>query len=88
MISDKVVVRRLGIVNYQDVFDRMRQFSSKRDADTVDEIWLLQHQPVFTQGYSCKHVPVGSTDIPVISTDRGGQITYSWSGSGNRISST
>ena len=76
MISDKVVVRRLGLVNYQDAFDRMRLFSSKRDDDTVDEFWLLQHQPVFTQGYSCRHVPVGSTDIPVISTDRGGQITY------------
>ena len=76
MITDKVVVRRLGLVNYQDAFDRMRLFSSKRDADTVDEFWLLQHQPVYTQGYSCKLVPVGSTDIPVISTDRGGQITY------------
>ena len=76
MINDQVVVRRLGLVNYQDAFDRMRLFSSKRDADTLDEFWLLQHQPVFTQGYSCKRVPVGSTDIPVIPTDRGGQITY------------
>ena len=76
MKNDQVVVRRLGFVNYQDAFDRMQLFSSKRDADTVDEFWLLQHQPVFTQGYSCKHVPVGSTNIPVIPTDRGGQITY------------
>ncbi len=55
----------------------MRAFTDRRDAATVDEIWLTEHQPVFTQGQSGKaeHV-LAPGDIPVVQTDRGGQVTY------------
>ena len=54
----------------------MQSFTQQRSADTTDEIWLVQHYPVFTQGLSCSELPFRSTNIEVIHTDRGGQITY------------
>jgi lipoyl(octanoyl) transferase len=54
----------------------MKAFTGNRSADSPDEIWLLQHAPVFTQGQSCSDVPVGHEHIPVVHSDRGGQITY------------
>lgn len=55
----------------------MREFTDQRQADTIDELWLLQHPPVFTQGQAGKaeHL-LNPHDIPVIQSDRGGQITY------------
>ena len=76
MTSNQVVVRKSGLVPYQQAFDEMRRFSVERDSDTADELWVLEHEPVYTLGYSCKSRPRGITKIPVISTDRGGQITY------------
>jgi lipoyl(octanoyl) transferase len=71
------VVHTLGLVEYQPTWDAMKHFTAARTADTRDEIWLLQHPPVYTQGLAGKpeHL-LRSTDIPVVKIDRGGQITY------------
>lgn len=70
-------VHTLGLVEYQPTWDAMRQFTAHRTADTRDEIWLLQHPPIYTQGLAGKpeHLLRGS-NIPVVKIDRGGQITY------------
>jgi|TARA_R110001583_G_scaffold707_15_gene6449 lipoyl(octanoyl) transferase len=72
-----VVVRRLGLVDYQPCYQQMVSFTAQRQPDTPDEIWLLQHPRVFTQGQAGKaeHLLVPG-DIPVLQTDRGGQVTY------------
>lgn len=72
-----LLVRNLGRQSYQETYARMRQFTDERDADTPDEIWLLEHDPVFTQGQAGKeeHLLMPG-DIPVVQTDRGGQVTY------------
>ena len=71
------VVRDLGLVDYEPTWARMKAFTDSRTAQTPDEIWCLQHSPVFTQGLggSPAHV-LAPGDIPVIKTDRGGQVTY------------
>jgi lipoyl(octanoyl) transferase len=71
------VVRELGLVDYLPTLDAMRQFTDARCADSPDELWLLQHPSVFTQGQAGKteHV-LAPGDIPVIQVDRGGQVTY------------
>lgn len=70
-------VRHLGIVDYISVYQAMQAFTNKRLPDTEDELWLCQHPAVFTQGLSGKaeHLIVPNT-IPLIQTDRGGQITF------------
>lgn len=73
-----LIVRWLGVNQpYLDTWAAMKQFTQTRDEHTPDEIWLLEHAPVFTQGQNGKaeHV-LNPGDIPVIQTDRGGQITY------------
>lgn len=69
--------RQLGLADYQTVYDEMTAFTEQRSGDTADELWLLQHPPVFTQGQAGKaeHL-LFPGDIPVIQTDRGGQVTY------------
>ena len=64
-------------MDYQPTLDAMRSFTDERGADTPDELWLLQHPRVFTQGQAGKaeHV-LAPGDIPVIQVDRGGQVTY------------
>lgn len=70
-------IRSPGLVSYQDSWQAMRDFTSERDASTADEIWLLQHPQVFTLGQAGKAEHLLSTgDIPVLNTDRGGQVTY------------
>lgn len=71
------LVRKLGRVEYLPVWERMRDFTDRRTADSPDEIWLLQHPPVFTQGQAgrAEHV-LAPGDIPVVQADRGGQVTY------------
>jgi lipoyl(octanoyl) transferase len=70
-------VRRLGRVEYQRAYDRMREFSATRTATTPDELWLLEHPPVYTLGQAGKpeHLLRGN-GIPVARVDRGGQVTY------------
>lgn len=72
-----LIVRNLGIQDYQHVWHNMQAFTDNRTADTPDEIWLVQHPSVFTQGQAGKpeHL-LQRTDIPVVQSDRGGQITY------------
>lgn len=72
-----LVVRHLGLVEYQPTLESMRQLTRERDEQTSDEIWLLQHPRVFTQGQAGKaeHV-LAAGDIPVIQVERGGQVTY------------
>ena len=68
---------RLGRRDYLPVFQAMRDFNDRRTADTEDELWIVEHNPVFTQGLAGKaeHLLVRD-DIPVVQIDRGGQITY------------
>tara|TARA_Y100000588_G_scaffold273660_2_gene289569 strand:+ start:523 stop:1155 length:633 start_codon:yes stop_codon:yes gene_type:complete len=69
--------RRLGIRDYAATMDEMRSWTQARAPNTADEIWFLQHEPVYTQGVSCSEsVREGDTDIPLVKSDRGGQITY------------
>lgn len=71
------VVRALGTVPYEDCWHAMKNFTEQRDATTPDEIWWVEHPPVFTQGQAGKAEHVLMTgDIPVVQTDRGGQVTY------------
>jgi len=70
-------IKFLGQVEYQPTWDAMKQFTAQRARDTRDEIWMLQHPPVYTQGLAGKaeHV-LRANGIPVVNIDRGGQITY------------
>src|SRR5262245_31127315 len=71
------VIRRLGLVEYQPTWDAMKRFTDERSADTPDEIWFLEHPPVFTLGMNAKREHVlAPGDIPVVQIDRGGQVTY------------
>ena len=72
-----VLVKDLGRTQYCEVFDQMRAFTNERNQTTPDEIWLTEHEPVFTQGQAGKaeHLLAPGT-IPVVQTDRGGQVTY------------
>jgi len=72
-----VFVRQLGLQPYEQVWRQMKAFTDARTEHTVDEIWLLQHEPVFTLGQAGKaeHL-LAPGDIPVIKSDRGGQVTY------------
>jgi lipoyl(octanoyl) transferase len=72
-----ITVRRLGLVGYQEAWEAMRRFTDERDDDTLDELWLLQHPPVYTLGLAGRTEHLLDTgDIPVIACDRGGQVTY------------
>lgn len=74
---NQIIIRFLGMQDYQTCWQAMRQFTDQRDATTQDEIWLLEHHAVFTQGQNGKpeHLLYPGT-IPVIQVDRGGQVTY------------
>lgn len=72
-----MLVKRLGRVDYEPTFAAMRAFTAARRPDTADEVWLCEHPPVFTQGIAGKdeHV-LDAGAVPVVRTDRGGQVTY------------
>lgn len=72
-----LVFRDRGLCDYEPIWAEMQTFTDQRTADTADEIWMLQHPPVFTVGLngSMQHV-LAPGDIPVINIDRGGQVTY------------
>ena len=75
--TSQLLVRRLGRRPYEPVWKAMRDFTDARDESTPDELWLVEHDPVFTQGLAGKpeHL-INPNDIPVVQTDRGGQVTY------------
>ncbi len=72
-----LLVRHLGEVDYHGTWQKMQDFTNTRDKDTPDELWFLQHPPVYTLGKNGKpeHV-LNAAEIPVINSDRGGQVTY------------
>lgn len=74
-LVDEVVVRQLGITPYVATFDAMRKFTAERGGATADELWLTEHPPVYTLGQGAAPVAPGN-GIPVIQTDRGGEVTY------------
>ena len=72
-----MISRRLGVVAYEPTWRAMRAFNDARAADTPDQLWLLEHPPVFTLGLAGRREHVlAPGDIPVVATDRGGQVTY------------
>lgn len=73
----RLIVRQLGLTDYEPIWRAMQSFTDSRQQDTPDELWLLSHRPVFTQGQAGKaeHV-LAPGQIPVIQIDRGGQVTY------------
>ncbi len=77
MSQETILIRQLGLKPYEPVSQAMHDFTDTRDDTTRDEIWLVEHPSVFTQGQAGKaeHVLVPG-DIPVIQSDRGGQVTY------------
>jgi lipoyl(octanoyl) transferase len=72
-----IIVRDLGVQLYTPIWQKMQKFTDSRNSSNVDEIWLTEHQPVFTQGQAGKeeHILMAS-DIPIVPVDRGGQVTY------------
>ncbi|MBP2196845.1 lipoyl(octanoyl) transferase LipB [Pantoea cypripedii] len=77
MSANTLLVRQLGQRDWQPISDAMHRFTDQRDSDTPDEVWLVEHNPVFTQGQAGKaeHLLMPG-DIPVVQSDRGGQVTY------------
>jgi lipoyl(octanoyl) transferase len=72
-----LIVRELGLQPYQQVWQDMQRFTDQRADSTADELWLLQHTPVFTLGKNGKPEHIhDAADIPVVKSDRGGQVTY------------
>ncbi|MGB8337482.1 MAG: lipoyl(octanoyl) transferase LipB [Burkholderiales bacterium] len=73
----KIKIKNLGLIDYAATYQAMQDFNAQRGASTPDEIWLLEHPPVFTLGLAGKteHI-LDAGKIPVIKIDRGGQVTY------------
>lgn len=76
-MQNKLIVKKLGRQDYEPVWKAMHKFTDERTEEDVDQVWLVEHNPVFTQGQAGKaeHV-LNAGDIPVIQSDRGGQVTY------------
>jgi lipoyl(octanoyl) transferase len=74
-VVDDLVIKRLGQVPYLPTLDAMRRFTAARTDSTPDELWLLEHPPVYTLGQGAAAVAV-SNGIPVVPADRGGEVTY------------
>jgi len=72
-----MIVRQLGRADYVRTWHAMREFNAQRNSNTDDELWLVEHPPVFTLGQAGRRAHLlAASDIPVIATDRGGQVTY------------
>ena len=84
MPAGALVVRRLGRVAYAPTWQRLKDFVDARDETTADELWLLEHDPVYTLGLAGDPAHVlNAGDTPVVKTDRGGQVT--WHGPGQLV---
>jgi len=77
-VTERILVRKLGKAEYQPTVEAMREFTARRGADTADELWLLEHPPVYTLGLAADaaHGPRPGCGIPVVQVERGGEITY------------
>lgn len=78
VVAEKILVKRLGRAAYLPVLEAMREFTARRDAATPDELWLVEHPPVYTRGLAADpaHGPRLASGIPVVQVERGGEITY------------
>lgn len=77
VVSHPLLIRELGVCDYEPTWQAMREFTELRNQDTADEFWYLQHPPVFTMGLNARREHLlHPGDIPVINVDRGGQVTY------------
>jgi lipoyl(octanoyl) transferase len=74
-VSEQAVVRRLGRAAYEPTWQAMREFTRMRSDTTADELWLVEHPPVYTLGQAARSVQVAN-GIPVVQSDRGGEVTY------------
>jgi lipoyl(octanoyl) transferase len=72
-----LIIRELGLTDYHDTLRKMQEFTQNRDEKTLDEIWILEHSAVYTQGQAGKaeHI-LNHNQIPIVQSDRGGQVTY------------
>ncbi len=72
------IIKKLGHTDYQQCWTAMKHFTESRNLNTNDELWIVEHDPVFTLGLAGKeeHILIKEHDIPIIRTDRGGQVTY------------
>ncbi len=76
-LADTIIIKSLGRQPYEPVWHAMQSFTEQRNIETPDEIWLLEHEPVFTLGRNGKEEHIlRKTDIPIVPIDRGGQVTY------------
>lgn len=71
-------IKLIGKIDYHECWEQMKNFTEQRDTNTPDELWLVEHDPVFTLGLAGKeeHILIKEHDIPIIRSDRGGQVTY------------
>src|SRR5471030_1178068 len=76
--TEAALIRHLGLADYDSTFAAMRAFTDARTPDTRDELWIVEHPPVFTLGMGADrgHLLAGASAIPVVQTDRGGEVTY------------
>lgn len=76
-MHNQLVIKHLGRQDYEPIWQAMHDFTDNRTEETADEVWLVEHNPVFTQGQAGKAEHLLNTgDIPVVQSDRGGQVTY------------
>ena len=77
-VLEGVRLVNMGLSDYEPTIGAMREFTARRDAETPDELWLLEHPPVYTLGLAADaaHGPRGDTGIPLVQVERGGEITY------------
>ena len=72
-----MIIKDLGLTEYNDIYQAMRDFTDERNYGTENEFWITEHNPVFTQGLAGKEEHILQlSNIPIVPTDRGGQVTY------------
>ena len=78
LVAEKILIKKFGTTEYLPTVEAMREFTARRNAGTSDELWLLEHPPVYTLGLAADaaHGPKRDTGIPVVQVERGGEITY------------
>lgn len=78
LVAERIAIRNLGAVPYLPTLQAMRDFNARRAADTPDELWVLEHEPVYTLGLGADaaHGPRMDNGIPVVKVERGGEVTY------------
>lgn len=78
LAPERLRIRSLGLAEYLPTLEAMRAFTAQRNADTPDELWPLEHPPVYTLGLAAdrSHGPRAASGIPVIEVERGGEVTY------------